>query len=75
MKKHIATTVDSDLLAELNELAEAEETSVARIIRRGVRRELQEHQRSTQRLVDGRTRSEQAKASRKRNRGRVAATA
>jgi hypothetical protein len=74
LKKHIATTVDPDLLAGLTELAETEETSIARILRRGARRELTEHQRETRRLVNGRTRTEQT-AKRKRNRGRVAAAA
>ena len=75
MKTHIATTVDSDLRAELEKLAETEETSIARILRRAARRELTEHQRSTQRLQNGRTRSEQAAKKRKRTRGKVAVAA
>lgn len=74
MKKHIATTVDSDLLAKLNELAEVEETSIARILRRGARHELTEHERETKRLINGRTRADQT-AKRKRQRGRAVATA
>jgi predicted transcriptional regulator len=74
VKTHIATTVDDDLLAELNELAETEERSVASIIRRSVRRELAEHRRSTQLLINGRTRSQQG-AKRKQNRRRVVAAA
>lgn len=75
MKTHIATTVDDDLLAELTELAETEERSVASIIRRSIRRELNEQRRSRQRLVNGRTRGEQAAAKRKRNRRKVAVAA
>lgn len=74
MKTHIATTVDPDLRAGLEKLAETEETSVARILRRAARRELNEHQRATQLLQNGRTRA-QTKPKRKRNRGRVAAAA
>lgn len=69
----IATTVTDADLAALSALAEEEESSIALILRRGARRELQEHERQTRRLVNGRTRSEQAAAKRKRNRGRVAA--
>jgi hypothetical protein len=71
----IATTVTDADLEALTELAEAEESSVALILRRAARRELDEHRRSSQRLVNGRTRSDQASSSRKRNRGRVAAAA
>lgn len=71
MKKHIATTVDADLLAGLNELAAKEETSIARILRRGARRELDENRL----LKTGRTRAEAAAGKRKMNRGRVAAAA
>ena len=75
VKTQIATTVDPDLLAGLSELAEVEETSVARILRRGARRELEDHRRSHQRLVNGKTRTEHASGKRKRNRAKVAAAA
>jgi hypothetical protein len=74
VKTQIATTVDPDLLAKLTELAEVEETSIARILRRGARQIATEHERNTKRLVNGRTRAEET-AKRKRQRGRAVATA
>lgn len=71
---HIATTVDPDFLAELSAMAKAEDRSMANILRRGARRELIEHQRSTQRLQNGRTRkAATAKKSSSRKREAVAA--
>jgi hypothetical protein len=74
VKTQIATTVDSEFLAKLNELADTEETSIARILRRGARHELTEHERETKRLVNGRTRAEET-AKRKRQRERAAVAA
>jgi len=66
MKKQIACVVSDADYQSLAELAEVEESSVSRIMRRGLKRELQEHDSL---LITGKPRS----ASRKRKRQRRAA--
>lgn len=56
MEKQLACVVEDSMYGELLKLSEAEDRSIANILRRGARRELIEHQRSTQRLQNGQTR-------------------
>jgi len=75
MQKQIACVVSDADYDALAELAASEESSVSRILRRGVKHELQAHDHQSRRLINGKTRSQQAADKRKRVRRKAAAAA